>query len=1512
MFRTLVSNSMTAGRRLVAASGQAPAATRLRVKPEKPPLRHVASWLGMRLAGSILVLGWGGGALASAVDGPSGTEWQQEQNLSLNKEQPRASFMSFPAAALATAVARETSPFFQSLDGAWKFHWVGNPSERPVGFQRPDYDVAAWKEIPVPSNWQLEGYDTPIYSNQSYTFKRDWPRVMGEPPQDWPAFKDRNPVGSYRRAFTVPAAWDGKEVFVTFDGVDSFFYLWINGTYIGFSKDSRTPACFNITRALKPGDNIIAAEVYRYSDGSYLECQDMWRLSGIFRSVYLHATPQLQIRDVFAIPNLDADYHNGSLTVKIDVRNLGENPLAASRVKGVLLDAAGKEAAVAELPFGEALGAGAERQMEMSLKVDNPLKWTAETPNLYTLVIETQAAGNRPLEAVSLRTGFRKVEIQSGRYLINGQAVKLKGTNRHEMNPDTGHAVTRAQMLQDVIRLKEANINHVRTCHYPDDPYWYELCDRHGIYLMDEANIESHGYYYGEASLSHPPEWKAAHVARVTNMVQRDKNHPSVIFWSLGNEAGPGKNFQAAHDALKAIDRSRPDHYERNSDIVDVESTMYPGVDWVASLAAQRNRKKPFYICEYAHTMNNALGNLADYWQAIESSDNIIGASIWEWQDQAIFAKEIAGKVTVDLARGKPEAGVKKFAAYGGNFGDKPNDGLFILKGVVFANRDPKPAFWEVKRVYQDISVTAVTGKPATVEVSNKYFFRNLSDFDIRWSLSEDGKLIEDGTLPPLDLTPRHSTRLVIPFKASMMGASSGSQLRVSFHLRVDSSWQKAGYEVAACQLPIGPATRERPVIARSTKPAGFTVEEQAERIVVNCNGTTAAASSKPFTAIFDRKTGGLASLIYGGKEMLAGTSKLNAFRAFTDNDKWTANGWFGNGLHTLADKALDIKVDHTMPDVVRVVARIRSQGLSADRVPEQNSGAHKIETGRALGENDFHFDSSLAWSIFPDGTVAVDLSGSGVGPSIVLPKIGQQWLVSPTLDHFTWYGRGPEENYPDRKTGSDIGQYTRNVSQLFVPYPKPMDMANHEDVRWCALTDSSGRGLVFATRGETMSASALSWTAMELLASRHPADLQTSTRTVLALDAQVLGLGGASCGPPPLARDIVRSGSYNFGFIIRPLLAGADPAGVARAMVPVTAPVTIERDHRGRIALSCATPRAVIRYRVDGGEWQAWQTSFALRQAGTVEAMAEVAGFIRSAPTLQEFPFALTHDTWKIVRADSEEAGEGDAIHAIDGKPDTYWHTHWQGSAPRPPHELVIDLGIKAEVSGVTLLPRQDNENGRIKDCEIYTSIDGKTWGAPAAKATLKGGSGLEHLLFSAPRPVKFIRLLVLSAVKGNPWTALAELDVVARKSLEEPHPRDAWSIVKTTSEQPGEGEAEHLIDGKASTIWHTQYGLFLAKYPHSVIIDLGKSQKLAGMTLLPRQDSRNGRIKSFTVHLSADGVVWGEACAQGDLADAAALQQIRFKQPASARYVKFTALSAHDGDDFASAAEIDFTFAP
>ncbi len=1433
-------------------------------------------------------------SVSLAQETPTGMEWQQEQNLSFRKEEPRASFASFPDFETAKKLRREESPWFKPLDGKWKFSWVGNPHERAKDFYKPEFDVSAWKEIPVPSNWQLEGYDTPIYSNQSYTFKRDWPRVMGEPPFGWSAFKERNPVGSYRRTFTVPDGWKDREVFVNFEGVDSFFYLWINGRYVGFSKDSRTTAAFNISKLLVPGENVIAAEVYRYSDGSYLECQDMWRLSGIFRSVFLNATPKLQIRDVFALPDLDASYQDGSLKVTTTIRNLGDSETSLPQLKFTLLDFTGKEIASQTRAAEGTLAAGKEQAVVASLSVKAPLKWTAETPNLYTLLIESSSGST--LEAVSIRTGFRKIEIKDGVFLVNGQPIKLKGTNRHEMEPDTGHAVSRERMMADIRRLKEANINHVRTSHYPNDPYWYELCDVHGIYLLDEANIESHGYYYGDQSLSHPPEWQAAHVDRVVNMVQRDKNHPSIILWSLGNEAGPGKNFQAAHEALKAIDTSRPDHYERNSDLVDIDSTMYPDVDSVTKLAAEKNRKKPFYICEYAHSMNNALGNLADYWKAIESSNNILGASIWEWQDQSIHAKESNGVVTVDLARGKPEPGWMKFQAYGGNFGDKPNDGLFILKGVVFANRDPKPAFWEVKRVYQDIVTQPVDLKAGTVEVMNKHFFRDLSGFQARWSLTEDGKELQQGTLPPLQVAPRGKQTLTIPFTTPVIVPGADYQLRISFHLREDSSWASKGYEVAANQHAL-PLEKSESVAVLPT--GAMKVSDKGGLKVVEGAG---------FSASFDPKTGGIVSLIHGGKERLAGGSRLNAYRAFTDNDKWTSAAWFASGLHTLSDQASELRVDQSSKGAVSLLATVRSQGVTSDKVPELNSGFHQVVAGNPIGEKGFHFESTFVWTVMGDGTVVFDVIGQSVGPTIVLPRLGQEFQISPLLNRFSWYGRGPAENYPDRKTGSDFGRYLKPVSELLVPYPKPMDMANHEDVRWCALTTPAGDGLVVASRNGKMSATALPWSASELTGSRHIPRLPVSKRTVLSLDDQVLGLGGASCGPDPLPRDTIRSGPYRFGFVIRPIKAGQDPAVLARLPVPVLAPVKIELNAVGRVILTSPVAGAKLRFRVNGGEWKPWLTPLALSEGAVVEAAAEVPGYLPSPIARREFPLTLRKELWSVVKADSVEQGEGNPVHAFDGKPETYWHTRWQGAEPKPPHELVIDLGVKAEISGFTMLPRQQQENGRIKNYEFYTSEDGSAWGAPAAKGAFSGGVESARVEFPEIRSARFIRLVALSEVNGNAWSAVAELDVLARKLLDAPA-RDAWSIHSVSDIQKGEGEADHLIDGKPGTIWHSQYnGGRTVRHPHWVVVDLGKSQKLAGMAVLPRRDSRNGRIKDYTVEVSADAVTWGQPVAKGILADNLNRGEILFATAVEARYVRFTALSAHDKDGFTTAAEFDF----
>lgn len=684
-----------------------------------------------------------GGFYYGQMPAPTGWEWQSPDSVAYNKQQPHAWFFSFENVEQARKVLPENSALWQSLDGQWQFHWAKNPDERPKDFYKTDFDASAWDKIQVPMSWNMAGkqangtfkYGEPLYSNQRVIFQHqvrqgDWKGgVMRTPPKDWMTYKNRNEVGSYRRTFTLPAAWDGKEVYINFDGVDSFFYLYINGHYVGFSKNSRNLAQFDITPYLnKKGENVIAVEVYRHSDGSFLESQDMFRLPGIFRTVALTAKPKVQVRDIKAIPDFDATYTNGSLHISAEVSNLTtkaakgytieyslyENELYSDNntlVPGV--------SAVAKV--GDVAKNG-ELTASVTLNAGNVVKpWSAEAPHRYTLVGQLKDKKGHVVETFSTNVGFRKIEIKdtpasqdefglAGRYYyLNGKPIKMKGVNRHENNPQTGHYVTREQMQKEVFLMKRGNINHVRNSHYPDAPYWYYLCDKYGIYLEDEANIESHEYYYGKESLSHVPEFRNAHLARNMEMVHSTVNHPSVVIWSLGNEAGPGDNFKDCYAAIKQYDQSRPVQYERNNDIVDMGSNQYPSIAWVqGAVKGNYNMKYPYHISEYAHSMGNAVGNLVDYWNAIESTNFFMGGAIWDWVDQAM--------------EGTDSVTGKTYWGYGGDFGpdNKPNDGMFCMNGVMRPDLSPKAQYFEVKKVYQNVGVKAVDLKQGRIEIFNK------------------------------------------------------------------------------------------------------------------------------------------------------------------------------------------------------------------------------------------------------------------------------------------------------------------------------------------------------------------------------------------------------------------------------------------------------------------------------------------------------------------------------------------------------------------------------------------------------------------------------------------------------------------------------------------------------------------------------------------------------------------------------------------------------------------------
>jgi len=715
-------------------------------------------------------------------------DWENPAVIGLNKEPAHCTLMPYADIESALDGRRESSPFYRSLNGKWRFNWVRKPADRPKDFYQTDYDVSQWDEIPVPSNWQMHGYGRPIYLNMTYPYPANPPYI----PHDY------NPVGSYRREFTLPRAWDGRQVLLHFDGVKSAFYVWINGGLVGYSQGSMTPAEFNITKYLQPGKNTLAVEVYRWSDGSYLEDQDMWRLSGIYRSVYLFATPKVHIRDFFVRATLDEQYRDGILTIRPKLAAEAEADLRQWTVQAQLYDDQDDSVLAKPLKI-DAQRIQKERYPQrdnvnfalLEAKVPEPQKWSDETPNLYTLVLTLHDAQGRVVEAESCKVGFRKVEIKNGQLLVNGHSIKLFGVNRHEHDPDHGRAIPRGRMIQDIKLLKKNNINAVRTSHYPDDPYWYELCDRYGIYVIDEANLETHGQ---GGFLSNQPAWHSAFVDRAVRMVERDKNHASIIFWSLGNESGCGPNHAAMAAWIHDYDPTRPIHYEgavgdpKDPYYVDVISRMYARIHQIVGIATNPVDDRPMVLCEYAHAMGNSVGNLKEYWDAIRAHRRLIGGFIWDWADQG-------------LRKYTPEG--EMFWAYGGDYGDNPNDGNFCFNGLVQPDRKPNPSLAEVKKVYQRIHVTPIDALNGVFSIANEYDFVSLDFADVLWELTCDGVVVQAGKLAALTLQPEAKQEITIPLTEPEPKSGAEYWLKIAFALAEDTAWADRGHVVAWDQFPV-------------------------------------------------------------------------------------------------------------------------------------------------------------------------------------------------------------------------------------------------------------------------------------------------------------------------------------------------------------------------------------------------------------------------------------------------------------------------------------------------------------------------------------------------------------------------------------------------------------------------------------------------------------------------------------------------------------------------------------
>ncbi|MEY8708124.1 glycoside hydrolase family 2 TIM barrel-domain containing protein [Bacteroides faecichinchillae] len=1377
-------------------------------------------------------------------------EWNNEYVSGVNKEVACQIAIPFANEQQAMDLAIEESPYYKTLNGTWKFHWVADPKDRPQDFYRSEYDVSGWDDIKVPAPWQIEAirhnknWDKPLYCNVIYPFcdwrKVEWPNVIQPRPSDYTFATMPNPVGSYRREFTLPDSWKGRDVFIRFNGVEAGFYIWVNGKKVGYSEDSYLPAEFNLTPYLKDGKNILAVEVYRFTDGSFLECQDFWRFSGIFRDVFLWSAPKTQIRDFFFTTDLDKEFRNA--TVNLDVEVTGKKSSDEIHVK--LMDLNGKE--IAKQTTRAQIGTN-----HIEFEVMNPLKWTAETPNLYNLSISLIRKG-KTTDIRNVKVGFRKIEFTSdGQMLINGKTTLFKGVDRHDHSSENGRTVSKEEMEKDVQLMKSFNVNAVRTSHYPNNPYFYDLCDKYGIYVLAEANVECHGLM----ALSHEPSWKKSFTERSEDMVRRYRNHPSIMMWSLGNESGNGINFKSAEEAVKKLDKTRPTHYEGNSSFCDVTSNMYPSVEWLENVGKERLEKsqkgeavKPHVVCEYAHAMGNSMGNFREYWETYERYPALIGGFIWDWVDQSI-------KVPT------PD-GTGYYMAVGGDFGDKPNDGNFCTNGVIFSDRTYAPKALEVKKIHQPVRVEALgNGK---YKVTNKRFHTGLDDLYGRYEIMEDGKVLSSGNLDELQLDAQGSKVITIvdPVLTKVPGAEYF--IKFSFCQKKDTDWEKAGYEVASEQIKI--ADSEKPVF-------------KAENGEISCTETEKGylVKGERFEATFSKEEGTISSYVLDGVPLISKGLELNVFRAPTDNDKQVDGDWQRKGLYNMS---LEPGQWEMRQEDGKVILAIKN-------------------TYR--GKSGFDFQTTIEYTVAADGSILVNSTIIPTMNGEIIPRVGYRLELPEGFERMRWFGCGPFENYVDRKDASYVGIYDDQVSNKWLNYIRSQEMGNHEDVRWISITNPNGIGFVFVA-GDKMSATALHARAQDMVDPNdlrklhHRYEVPVRKETVLCLDAATRPLGNASCGPGPMRKYELFSQPTVFSFMMLPLERSYlkdELAKKARVRMPVSMPVLIERDNDGYLNLKTSTPGAKIYYSLNGEKYKEYAGAIELISGGKVQAYAVSENLGKSMVTSAEFPIYVDRSGWKIVTVSSENKGE-EAKNAIDGDPNTIWHTRWSENEAKHPHEIIVDMASLLEIDQFIYQPR-NSENGRIKDYELYFSTDGKTWGNKS-KGAFENSSSSQIVRLEKPIVARYFKLVALSELFGRNWASVAELNVNVTKNLSGVS-GSKQRVIYVDSD--ADDSMKLAADGNINTYWHTVHNQFyLAPYPHEIQMNLSKEMKIKGIKYTPRQDSSEGRIAKYEVYVSRDGKEWGKAVASGTFTDSKDTQKVEFA-PRSASYVKLQALSACTKDD-------------
>jgi len=934
-----------------------------------------------------------------------------------------------------------------SLNGTWKFSLVDKPSQRPTDFYKNTFNDASWDDIEVPGNWQVQGYDYPIYTNVIYP----WNRIEWIKPPTTPTVY--NPVGSYRKTFTLPAGWENRQNIVHFAGVESAFYVWVNGNYVGYSEDSYTPAEFDLTPYLQTGSNTIAVQVFRWSDASWLEDQDFIRLSGMFRDVFMYSTPKVHIYDFGYVTDLDASYTNATFKLNTTIACYSNGATNGSKLTAELYDSNNSLVFTksANLPY---IGANDKADVSLEQAVTNPLKWSAEHPNLYTLVVSLTDGNGNVVEYESCKVGFREFGISNGKMLLNGQPILFKGVNRHEIHPTKGRVMEREDMVKDVEIMKQHNINAVRTSHYPNHTIWYDLCDEYGIYVLDETNLESHGARDDIPASN--PDWTGACLDRAKSMVERDKNHPCVLIWSLGNEAGSGTNFEDMADWIHANEPTRPVHYEGYSNPADMTSYMYPSV-WGVDNYGRSGNKKPLILCEYAHAMGNSVGNLYMYWDAFEKYDNLCGGFIWDFVDQAIL-------------------GDQGFE-YGGDWGDTQNDGNFCVNGIIDADRNLQPEIFEVKKIYQNIKFSAVDLVAGKINIKNWHLFTNCNEYNATWELLADDEVLQTGTISGSDLNipAQTSKEVTIGFTKPALQAGVKYWLNISFTTKANQRWATAGHEIAFGQFQIPFSTPE----------VNGTTDYGTEAIKLDSNDDAITVGNSLFSVQFDKQTGVLNNYNYNS-ELLMGTGPVpNFWRAPTDND---------NG--------------NRMPSTCEVWKTVSSQRTLDDISVTSSNDKMVMVTVKYSFATDPVSRGTIDYRILANGEIEINYTFYPGGSSLPeLPVVGFTMSMPATYADFTWYGKGPYENYIDRNRGSKTGVYSLSVDDNYTQYIKPQETGNHTQTDWLNLYNSNKNGLLI--NGNGFEFSALRYSIAELQNKKHYWELKQDPNVIVHINSRQRGVGG-------------------------------------------------------------------------------------------------------------------------------------------------------------------------------------------------------------------------------------------------------------------------------------------------------------------------------------------------------------------------------------------------------------------